>query len=142
MTQYKTDLYKRMFQLGALWNLGMGLFGLIGKDLAVELLISQSAVAIINNEITLLYYRFFMLAVIIFGTGYYLVSVDIAKNRVIVWLGLISKLAIFMIILPKYITGSVTILFFLAETVVALASAVALSAATLATAAALLLAAN
>jgi predicted membrane-bound dolichyl-phosphate-mannose-protein mannosyltransferase len=49
-----------------------------------------------------------MIAVIIFGAGYWAVSRDLLANRTVVWMGLIAKLLIFFTFVYYYILGQAT----------------------------------
>ncbi len=99
---------KRLFFSGALWNWSAAilLFGL----------------SILNKELltyfhdipqTMLWYYIFIAAVVIFGIGYYWISKDVARNRDIIKMGIMGKIAIFMIFSIYLLKGEVTFLFFL-----------------------------
>ena len=49
-----------------------------------------------------------MIAVIIFGAGYWAVSRDLLANRAVVWMGLIAKLLIFFTFVYYYVLGQAT----------------------------------
>ena len=55
--------------------------------------------------------------IIVFGTGYFIVSKDITKNHGIVIIGIIAKLGIFTIFLIYFIKGDIGILVFLLASV-------------------------
>ncbi|MGE5423258.1 MAG: hypothetical protein ACM3QW_08340 [Ignavibacteriales bacterium] len=106
--------YKRLFFVGALWNLGIGLTGIVATNFAMLLFFgTQGADSIAGNLIATLFVRLFMSAVVIFGIGYYLVSLNLNKNRAVIGLGLISKILLFLIFTYLYFTGIATLLGFL-----------------------------
>jgi hypothetical protein len=95
-----------MFFVGALWNISIGLFGLFLYDFSIKMLFGAQAVT--GNLLTLIFFRFFMIAVIIFGAGYYIISRDLSANRAVVWMGLAAKLIIFFTFVYYYILGQAT----------------------------------
>ena len=103
MKKISADFWKKMFFVGALWNISIGLIGLCFYDFTIRLFFGPEAVA--NNFLALFFFRFFMIAVIIFGVGYYIVSRDLFANRAVVWLGLMAKLIIFFTFLYYYALG-------------------------------------
>lgn len=92
-----------MFFAGALWNISIGLFGFFFYGFSIKMLFGPQAVT--DNLLTLIFFRFFMIAVIIFGAGYWAVSRDLAANRAVVWMGLIAKLFIFFTFVYYYALG-------------------------------------
>ena len=106
MKKINTDLWQKMFFIGSLWNISIGLFGLFFYDFAIKMLFGAQAVT--DNLLALIFFRFFMIAVIIFGAGYWAVSRDLLANRAVVWMGLIAKLLIFFTFVYYYILGPAT----------------------------------
>ncbi len=82
--------YKRMFFVGALWNVVGGAFIV----LATNWIFSMSG---LTRPSPPLYYYAWIALFVTFGIGYYMVSRDPNNNRNIVLLGLIGK-AIFSVI--------------------------------------------
>jgi hypothetical protein len=107
MKKISTDLWQKMFFFGALWNIGIGLIGLCFYTLAITMFFGAQAVT--DNLLALIFFRFFMVAVIIFGVGYYIVSRDLSANRAIVWLGLTAKLIIFFTFVYYYSLGQASL---------------------------------
>lgn len=106
MKKISADLWGKMFAVGALWNIAIGLCGLFFSDFSIKMLFGVQAVT--DSLLTLIFFRFFMIAVIIFGVGYYIVSRDLNANRAVVWLGLAAKLIIFFTFVYYYILGQAT----------------------------------
>ena len=106
MKKISNDLWQKMFFIGALWNIGIGVIGLCFYGWAITMLFGAGAVT--DNLLALIFFRFFMIAVILFGIGYYVVSRDLRANRAIVWLGLIAKLIIFFTFVYYYALGQAT----------------------------------
>jgi hypothetical protein len=107
MRKISTDLWQKMFIVGALWNIGIGLTGLCFNNFAVTMFFGAQAVT--DNLLALTFFRFFMLAVIIFGVGYYIVSRDLGANRAVVWMGLSAKLIIFFTFVYYYVLQQATL---------------------------------
>lgn len=103
MKKISSDFWQKMFFIGALWNISIGLIGLCFYNFAMRMLFGDQAVT--DNLLTLIFFRFFMLAVIIFGVGYYIVSRNLWANRAVVWMGLTAKLVIFFTFIYYYLRG-------------------------------------
>ncbi len=80
------NFYKKMFLIGALWNLlgGVGIVLFTGRIFAS---------ASLSPPHPPLYYQAWIALFMTFGIGYWMVSVDPYGNRNIVILGIIGKLA-------------------------------------------------
>lgn len=106
MKKVSNDFWQKMFFIGSLWNIGIGLTGLCFYDLTITMFFGAQAVT--DNLLAFIFFRFFMIAVILFGVGYYVVSRDLRANRAVVWLGLIAKLIIFFTFVYYYALGQAT----------------------------------
>lgn len=107
MKTINVNFWKKMFFVGSLWNISIGLSGLLLTDFILMMMFGKApmtenfsafingTVPVTNNLQTLIFFRFFMIAVILFGIGYYWVSRDLLANRAVIWLGLVAKLMIF-----------------------------------------------
>jgi len=101
------NFYRRVFQIGALWNLGGGCFIL----LATGWIFSSAALAPPDPP---LYYRAWIALFMVFGIGYWQVSRDLRGNRNIAFLGMVGKIAFAIIFLHSmYIRGDAVPRFFL-----------------------------
>jgi hypothetical protein len=117
MDGVKTGFWKKMFFVGSLWNIGIGVTGLVFTDFILLMLFGRAPVtdnlsALVNGTVpvadnlqVLIFFRFFMIAVILFGIGYYWVSRDLLANRAVIWLGLVAKLIIFFTFVYYYALG-------------------------------------
>ncbi|MDD5711427.1 MAG: hypothetical protein PHY31_01565 [Smithellaceae bacterium] len=116
MNKIRVDLWQKMFFLGSLWNLCIGITSILFTNFILAMLFKapmmDNIMAFINGTLpavdnlqTLIFFRFFMAAVIIFGIGYYWVSRDLLANRAVVWLGLVSKLIIFFTFVYYFALG-------------------------------------
>ncbi len=114
MKMQSDSFFSKMFFLAGLWNLGIGLIGLFFTDFSVALFFGQNAVT--ANFLALVMFRLFMVAIIIFGIGYYIVSRALMLNRGIIWLGLVSKIILFVIFIFFFFTGKATLIAALALT--------------------------
>ncbi|HBO76392.1 MAG TPA: hypothetical protein DIW47_00905 [Bacteroidetes bacterium] len=110
MTHIKTGFWSRIFLAAALFNFAIGIpiffFPVWSYGLAYHT----------ENPEVASTYRFwsdFGFTVIAIGIGYFLVSLDVTKNRGIVWLGIIGKLFDVLVLSYRYIIGiaCLTVLF-------------------------------
>ncbi len=108
MIAIKDTFYSRMFALAGLWNVCIGLTGLVFADFSVALFFGRTAVT--GDFLGGLSFRLFMVAIITFGIGYCLVSRDLGLNRGIVSLGLACKMILFVMFTYYYFTGRATIM--------------------------------
>jgi hypothetical protein len=51
--------------------------------------------------------------VLVFGIGYYIVSRDPGRNRGIVWMGMLAKIAFFFAAIPYFLKKKITAITFL-----------------------------
>ena len=84
MKKISTDFWQKMFFVGALWNISIGLISLLLTDFIIMMMFGKApmtenlsafingTVPVVDNLHTLIFFRFFMIAVIIFGIGYYM----------------------------------------------------------------------
>jgi hypothetical protein len=111
MKKFEDSFYKKFFFLGSLWNVGIGLIGLLFYNFAISFCFGSLRGA--DNLITKVFFKFFMVAVLLFGFGYYLVSKELTLNRGIIWLGIAGKLIIWTTFTFLFFTNRATILGFL-----------------------------
>ena len=114
MSKINTGFWQKMFFVGSLWNLGIGITSLLFTDFMLMMMFGKEpmtanlmtfingSVPVTDNLQTLIFFRFFMAAVAIFGIGYYCVSRDLLANRAVIWLGLAAKLIIFFTFVYYY----------------------------------------
>ena len=114
MKTLSSNFFLKTFFFASLWNFSIGFIGILFTDFSIGLFFGPDAVT--ADFIAKLFFRLFMIAVIIFGAGYYIVSREITFNRGIVWLGLLSKLILFVVFLIYFITGSATLMALIAVT--------------------------
>jgi uncharacterized membrane protein len=100
-----------LFRLAALWNFVAALFGLFASKLAFELLFGEDAYVGDYHQLWL--FRVFWMAVLLFGVGYLLVSLDVTENRGMVWLGILGKIAVFAFVLHAFASDEATVLWLL-----------------------------
>lgn len=111
MKNLSDNFYSKMFFLGALWNIAIGLAGVLFYELTITLFFGPDAV--VYNLISAMFYRLFMIAVIVFGIGYFIVSRDLSQNRAILWLGLACKMILFIVFTSLFFSGKATLLAFI-----------------------------
>jgi hypothetical protein len=112
MKTLSDDIYKKLFALGALWNISIGLTGVLFYDFSATLFFGADAVA--HNLMSVLFFKLLMTAIIAFGIGYYIVSRDLFLNRGIVWLGLVCKMILFAVFTWLFFDGQAQVMAFLA----------------------------
>ena len=125
MNQTTKGKYSKLFFIAALWNLYMGgsalLFPvlpawnlsiggrvLLLPDLSNKLVFGFDSVVpygIATFALTLTWALIF-----VYGIGYYFVSRDTEKNRGIVWMGILGKMAFFFTALNYYMKGIITLI--------------------------------
>ena len=102
--------YRKMFFWGALWNISAALMGLFFYNFQIRLFFGPEAY--IDNFYQALGFRMSMLAVLLFGIGYYIVSKELTLNRAIVWLGMTGKIILFFLFTYCFIIGKATVVAF------------------------------
>ncbi|MFW9990475.1 MAG: hypothetical protein ACFFD4_00305 [Candidatus Odinarchaeota archaeon] len=103
----KENYYKYLFLIGAVWNVILGLAFILTSIFMLETGFDLFGVIVPSS---LMFYHLFFGAVIIFGVGYYLVSVDLDKNHGVVIIGVIAKIWVFVITGYYFFIGDINIL--------------------------------
>ena len=57
------------------------------------------------QDLSLMYYQGFLLAVLVFGIGYLMVGLDLENNHLVILLAVIAKALVFLVFLIYYISG-------------------------------------
>lgn len=114
MKELNNIFFKRMFFLAALWNTGIALTGLFFTDFSIALFFGEAAIT--ANFLALLMFKLFMAAIMVFGAGYYLVSLELMLNRGVIWMGLASKLILFVVFIFLFLLGKASLIAMLALT--------------------------
>lgn len=91
------SFYKRMFFVGALWNLLGGLAIVLGTGLIF-------GISKLTPPEPPLFYHSWIALFMTFGIGYWMVSRDLYGNRNIVILGIVGKLAFSFIFIVEFFT--------------------------------------
>ncbi len=91
------NAYRRMFFVAALWNLAGGVFIIA----ATAWLFASAGLPVPSPS---LYYYAWIALFMTFGIGYYMVFRDMYRNRDIVLLGAIGKLAFAAVFLYQFVT--------------------------------------
>ena len=111
LNKLSDNFYSKMFTLAALWNICISFTGLVFRDFGLTLTFGSFSVEVVTGHLlNLVFYNIFLIAIGIFGAGYYIVSRDLSLNRGIVWLGLVSKIIIFCLIMYCFVTDNAAIM--------------------------------
>ncbi len=94
MDQLSKGKYSKLFLIGALWNLSIGGSALLLPGLINKLVFGFKTV--ITYGPTTFAFRIMWALIFVYGIGYYFVSQDPEKNRGIVWMGILGKMAVFI----------------------------------------------
>lgn len=111
MNQQKTDKYRKFFLISALYNIMAAFNGMVFFKGMNKMLYGFKTK--IEYGVTTFILRTFYTHVLVFGMGYYIVSRDPSKNRGIVWMGMVAKIAFFFAAIPYFLKRKITALTFL-----------------------------
>ena len=100
----KENYYKWLFIVGAVFNWIMALSFLVGS-VAVPDIFTLFGTA---TPPTLFFLHALLGLIFVYGIGYFIVGLDIHKNRGIVWLGVLSKLSFFSFCVIYYLLGDLS----------------------------------
>jgi len=101
----KAVYYKYLFIVAGFWNIGAVLvFGILAP--LVSGFLPFFGLSTINNETYFWMYGFLMLGGIV-GFKYFLVSLDITKNHLVISSGMIAKIAMFILTLVFFLMGTI-----------------------------------
>ena len=108
MDRLTKENYSKLFLIGALWNMLFASCGLFVPRLADKLLFGFKSA--ITSGTTAFGLKLTWALVFVFGIGYYIVSLDPEKNRGIVWMGILGKLAFFFTTVQFYCKKAIILL--------------------------------
>ena len=108
MDQQTKEKYSKLFLIGALWNLSIGGSALLLPGLINKLVFGFKTV--ITYGATTFALRLTWALIFVYGIGYYFVSQDPEKNRGIVWMGILGKMAVFITALFYFPKKVITLL--------------------------------
>lgn len=111
MNKMSDTFFRKLFFWGALWNISAALTGLCFYNFQFSLFFGPES--LIDNFYQVLAFKMSMLAILLFGIGYYIVSKELTLNRAIVWLGMIGKIVLFFIFTYYFIEGKATFVAFM-----------------------------
>ncbi len=94
----KRKYYKWMFVINALW----------AWFLSASALMSGPTTDMNLSEVGVVYYNGFMLSVLLFGIGYFIVGINITQNHGIVILSIIAKTLVFISFTTYFFIGLVS----------------------------------
>ena len=101
----KDNYYKYLFLIGALWNI---ILGILFFSMSI-----MDPTSVFTTEIiipSLYSTHAFLLLVIAYGIGYYLVSRDIDQNQGVVIIGIIGKILFFLCSVVYFSLGEIDVL--------------------------------
>lgn len=110
MNQRVTNKYRTFFQVSALYNFLAAFNGLFFFDRMNRMFYGPQKIL---YGVTTFILKTFYTHVFVFGTGYYIVSRDPAKNRGIVWMGMLAKIVFFFVAIPYYLRKKITAITFI-----------------------------
>jgi hypothetical protein len=99
--------YKLLFLMGGVWNLLAGLICLLLSVATTNLFFELYGMQVAPS---LFPFHAFFAAVLSFGIGFILVSLDITKNHVMILVGILGKVLFFLVCLVTFFQNEANIL--------------------------------
>jgi hypothetical protein len=106
MDQHTKDKYSKFFLISAFYNIIAATNGMLFFNIMNKLLYGFKTK--IFYGVTTFILKTFYTHVLVFGIGYFIVSRDPDKNRGIVWMGMLAKIAFFFAAIPYFIKKKIT----------------------------------
>lgn len=100
----KENYYKWLFTMGAVFNWLMSVSFLVGSVAIPDIF----ALFGTTDPPTLFFLHALLGLIFVYGIGYFIVGLDIHKNRGIVWLGVLSKLSFFGFCVIYFLLGDLS----------------------------------
>ncbi|MFO7836795.1 MAG: hypothetical protein R6V83_09075 [Candidatus Thorarchaeota archaeon] len=100
----KENYYKWLFIIGAVFNWLMAVSFLVGSVAIPDIFVLFGTA----NPPTLFFLHTLLGLIFVYGIGYFMVGLDIHKNRGIVWLGVLSKLTFFGFCVIYFLLGDLS----------------------------------
>ncbi|TXT59628.1 MAG: conserved membrane protein of unknown function [Promethearchaeota archaeon] len=103
----KSEYYKWLFIIGAIFNWIMA-----SSFTLISIFFYSTIFSLFGSFAppTLFFLHSLLGLIAVYGIGYFIVGLDIEKNRGVVYLGVLSKLAFFTYCLIYYLLGDLTII--------------------------------
>ena len=102
--EQEKNKYSLLFLVAAIWNIVVATFCTVASPVAWSLLFDFE----FPDGLVMMLFRIMVLAIALFGLGYYIVSRDPGKNRGIVWMATIGKITLFLLFTNGFFSGYVT----------------------------------
>ncbi len=100
--------WKRLFFVASLYTLSAAPMLLINYRYFPSMVFTTEGMPFTHNPVFDTFWYTVVIAVTLFGIGYYTVSRDLTRNRVMVWLGVAGKLGLGALVFRLYAAGFLT----------------------------------
>ena len=117
MKKWSENTFKKVFLIAAICNISGGLGAIFFFESSMTSLWGAEYIQLFyDNRVALSTYRLFWALVIIFGVGYYIISLDLTKNRAVIWMAIAGKLTVFLVWSYDYYMGKIQLAAFIGGT--------------------------
>lgn len=100
--------WRRLFFSASVYTLSAAPMLVVSYRYVPSLMFTTQGLGFTHNPVFDTFWYTLVLVVVLFGVGYYTASVDLARNRVIVWLGAAGKLGLAGLVFRLYAAGFLT----------------------------------
>jgi hypothetical protein len=97
--------WKRLFLVAALYTLSAAF---VSYACFPALVFTPQGLPFTHNPVFGTFFYTLVLAVVLFGIGYFTASRDLTRNRVMIWLGVVGKLGLAILVFRLYAAGFLT----------------------------------
>ena len=117
MKKWSENTFKKIFLIAAIWNISGGVGAILLFESSMTNLWGADYIQLFyDNRVALSTYRLFWALVIIFGVGYYIISLDLTKNKAVIWMAIAGKLTVFLLWSYDYYMGKIQLAAFIGGT--------------------------
>ena len=106
MKRFTDDQYSKLWRIAAFYNFFASAIMLIFPQFSAKLVLQAGAV---NDFYAHTFYNFTWAFVMIFGIGYFIVSLDVNKNHGVALLGILGKVFFYLYYLKLYFGSHCTL---------------------------------
>lgn len=107
-TESNESFWTRLFFVASLYTLSAAPMLLASYACFPSLVFTPAGLPFTRNPVFATFFYALVLAVLLFGVGYFTVSRDITRNRVMIWLGVVGKLGLAILVFRLYAAGFLT----------------------------------
>ncbi|MGO9214332.1 MAG: hypothetical protein ACLP9S_10610 [Syntrophales bacterium] len=108
MNRFNDNFWKKFFVFASFWNISAGPLVLALYLYCPSLIFTPEGIKFTHNPVFDAVFNVMIMAIVLFGVGYYAPSRDLMRNRIMIWLGILGKIILTIILVHLFFTNYLT----------------------------------